>query len=58
MPNHHKRTNAMGLEGTTIAQDWQQRQIGKKKPRPAQVWSGRKVAIRHTRPKEHQRTGT
>ena len=29
MPNHHKRTNAMGAE---IAQDWQQRQVGKKSP--------------------------
>ena len=32
-----------GPNGTTIAQDWQQRQIGKKKPRPAQVWSGRRL---------------
>ena len=39
------------------AQDLQQRQIGQKSPgRHRSV--GAKVAIRHTRPKEHQRTGT
>jgi hypothetical protein len=32
MPNHHKRTNAMGAERHHEAQDWQQRQIGKKSP--------------------------
>ena len=32
-----------GPNGTKIAQDWQQRQIGKKKPQPAQVWSGRRL---------------
>lgn len=31
-----------GPNGTAIAQDWQQRQIGKK-PRPAQVCSGRRL---------------
>jgi hypothetical protein len=46
-----------GPNGTTIAQDWQQRQIGKKAPAGTGL-VGAKVAIRHTRPKEHQRTGT
>jgi hypothetical protein len=52
MPNHHKRTNAMGANGTAIAQDWQQRQIGKKAPAGTSLL-GAKVAIRYTRPKEH-----
>jgi hypothetical protein len=47
-----------GPNGTTIAQDWQQRQIGKKKAPAGTGLVGAKVAIRHTRPKEHQRTGT
>jgi hypothetical protein len=45
-----------GPNGSTIAQDWQQRQIGKKTPAGTGL-VGAKVAIRHTRPKEHQRTG-
>ena len=41
-----------GPNGTAIAQDWQQRQIGKKAPAGTSLL-GAKVAIRYTRPKEH-----
>ena len=57
MPNHHKRTNAMGAERHHDSPRLAAAANRKKAPAGTGL-VGAKVAIRHTRPKEHQRTGT
>ena len=43
MPNHHKRTNAMGAERHHDSPRLAAAANRQKKPRPAQVWSGRRL---------------
>jgi hypothetical protein len=58
MPNHHKRTNAMGAERHQDSPRLAAAANRQKKAPAGTGLVGAKVAIRHTRPKEHQRTGT
>jgi hypothetical protein len=43
MPNHHKRTNAMGAERHHDSPRLAAAANRQKKPQPAQVWSGRRL---------------